>query len=231
MSLLTACQAAIKETGIGDVPATIISNTERTAVQLNALAERAAKSIMRQDWQATIREHTITTANGTEGYNLPSDWARYISQTAWDATNFWPMRGAIAPATWQALKRGLVVIASVRREFRLRGGQVLIIPTPTTVDTLIIEYVRNTPWINGGVTYKVTATADADTTVFPEYLLEMELIWRWLKAKGLSYAEEKMAAELEASRVFAQDSPAPIIDFSMPTGNMPNFTANIPQIV
>jgi hypothetical protein len=43
VSLLTACQAAVKETGLGTAPATIISNTDPLAVQLNALAEREAK--------------------------------------------------------------------------------------------------------------------------------------------------------------------------------------------
>jgi hypothetical protein len=190
VSLLTACQAAVKETGVGEVPATIISNTDRSAVQLNALAERAAKQIMRSDWQALLREHTITTVASTEGYALPSDWARYVSQTAWDATNYWPMRGSITPPLaghearpGNAVQRAEGVPAARRL--------VLIMPTPTAVETLIIEYARNTPWINGS-TYRVTATNDADTTVFPEYLLELEIIWRWLKAKGLDYAEEKL---------------------------------------
>jgi hypothetical protein len=230
VSLLTACQAAVKETGVGEVPATIISNTDRSAVQLNALAERAAKQIMRRDWQALLREHTITTVASTEGYALPSDWARYVSQTAWDATNYWPMRGSITPSHWQAMKRGLITQSNVRKEFRLRGGSVLIMPTPTAVETLIIEYARNTPWINGS-TYRVTATNDADTTVFPEYLLELEIIWRWLKAKGLDYSEEKLIAETEASRVFAQDSPSPTLDFSLPSDDFQTFPANIPQNV
>ena len=230
MSLLTACQAVIKETGIGDAPATIISNTDPTAIQLNALAERAAKRLSKLNWEKLLREHTITTANGTEGYALPADWARYVVETAWDATNFWPMRGSLDPQLWQSLKRGIVA-TTVRRRFRLRGGQVLIFPTPTTVDTLIIEYARSTPWTDStGATYRVAATNDADITVFPEDLLTLEVKWRFKKEKGLDYAEDFDEAEKEIALAFAQDSPAEIIDYGR--GSMYSaFPANIPQSI
>ncbi len=229
MSLLTACQAVIKETGIGSAPATIISNADLTAVQLNYLAERAVKKLAKKNWEKLLREHTITTAASTEGYALPTDWARYVSQTAWDATNYWPMYGSIDPAMWQGLKRGIVA-SSIRRRFRIRGGQVLITPTPTTVDTLIIEYARNTPWTDStGVTYKTAATADADITVFPEHLLELEIKWRFLRAKSLSYDEEFEEAKSEIALAFAQDAPAPTLNFGQRTESTPTFLANIPQ--
>src|SRR5207244_3753931 len=147
-------------------------------------------------------------------YALPTDWARYVSETAWDATNYWPMQGSIAPSIWQALKRGIVA-TSVRRRFRVVGGQIKIFPTPTVDNnSLIVEYIRNTPWTDStGVTYRVTATADTDITVFPEHLLELDLKWRWLRAKGLDYGDERDEADREISLAMAQDRPAQIIDF------------------
>ena len=231
MSLLTACQACIKETGVGTSPSTIISNTDATAVQLNALAERAAKYLMRRNWQKMVREHTITTVATTATYALPSDWARYISETAWDATNYWPMRGSLDPQMWTALKRGIVTIASGRKQFRVYGNLVQIIPTPDTSDeSLIIEYLRNTPWTDStGVTYRTAATADADITVFPEVLLELELIWRWKREKGLSYADERKDADDMTALLFAQDTPAPIIDYG--TSPTPPYLPNVPESI
>jgi hypothetical protein len=232
VSLLTACQAVVKETGIGTYPATIISNTDNTAVQLNAIAERAAKILMRRNWQKALREHTITTANGTAAYTLPTDWDRYLSQTAWDATAYWPMRGSIGAPLYQAEKRGLVTAVNVRKDFRVWQGGVTIFPTPTTVNTLIIEYIRNTPWTDStGVTYRVTATADADITVFPERLLELEILWRWRRAKGLAYDEEKQEAMQQADLAYAQDTPSPILNFGVSCDRTPTFTANLPQNV
>jgi hypothetical protein len=233
VSLLTACQAAVRESSIGTAPSSIIGSTDPAAVTLNALAERAVKVLSKRNWEKLLREHTITTVASTEGYSLPSDWARYVSTTAWDATNYWPMRGGISAAEWQSLKRGLVANANVRKEFRLRGGQVLIMPTPSSVCTLIIEYARSTPWTDStGVTYRAAATADTDITVFPEHLLELDLIWRWKRAKGVDYSEEKLEAEREADLAFAQDQPSPVLDFSTCTTDAtPSFVANIPATI
>jgi hypothetical protein len=232
VSLLTACQAVVKETGIGTAPSTIISNTDPSAVQLNALAERSAKSLMGYNWQAMIREQTITTVASTETYSLPSDWDRYISETAWDATSYWQMRGQLTAQMWQAYKRGIVTLVTAQKMFRLRGNLIYIIPTPTAVESLIIEYLRNTPWTDStGVTYRVAATADTDKTVFSENLLVLDMKWRYKAAKGLPYDEEKAEAEDEINLAVAQDTPAPIVNYGKSTGGNPPFYPNVPQTI
>lgn len=232
MSLLTACQAAVKESGVGAVPATIISNTDATAVQLNALAERSVKHLARMDWQRMLREHSITTVASTEDYALPTDWSRYMMQTAWDATSYWQMRGSISGSLWQAEKRGLAVNSGIRKDFRVWQNRVYITPTPTAVSTLVIEYIRNTPWVAvDGVTYRAAATVDTDAVIFPEFLLELDLLWRWRRAKGLSYDEEKLEAETEAMRTFGQETPAPTLDFGQNSEDTPEFVANLPSTV
>lgn len=232
MSLLTACKAAVGETGLGSVPAGIIGATDEGAIQLNYLAERAAKKLLRWNWQALLREHTITTANGTETYALPSDWSRYVVETAWDATNYWPMKGSLHPQLWQALKRGIASTPSSRKEYRIRGNLIYIYPTPTATETLILEYARNTPWTDStGVTYRAAATADTDIPVFPAYLLELELIWRLKKAKGLAYADDRDECDAEISKAFAQDVPAAVLDFGSGPEMAPPFLVNIPTTV
>jgi hypothetical protein len=134
VSLLTACQAAVNETGIGSAPATIIANSDPAAVQLLALAKRAAIAITGYNWQAMIREQTITTVASTETYALPTDWDRYISETMWDASNYWQMKGQLTPQMWQAYKRGIVTLVTARKMFRVRGNLVYIIPTPSAVE-------------------------------------------------------------------------------------------------
>lgn len=213
MSLLTICQAVVKTTGIGDVPATIIGNTDKDAVQLLALTEEAMEQLSKMNWERLLREHTITTADGTEDYALPSDWARYVSETAWDASNYWQMRGSIDPSEWQRLKRGGIQ-TSVRKKFRLRGARVMVIPTPSAVETLIIEYARNTPWTDStGATYKTVATADTDVSLVPEHIVRLELKWRYKHAKGLNYEEDKREAERQSMLGMGQDTPAPDMDF------------------
>lgn len=234
MSILTACQAVINETGIGTAPASIISNTDPTAVQLLALVTRSGNSLMRAyNWQRMIREQTIATVNGTEGYDIPSDWLAYIGDTAWDSTNYWQMRGSLGPSEWQFWKRSQAAISTTHKMLRLRGNQVLIIPTPTAVESLVLEYVRNTPFADSTVaTYRVAPTVDSDVTVIPEHLVILDMKWRLLRAKGLSYDEEfaEFGAALEIAK--AKDTPAYKLDFGSVTAQ-PAYTMfpNIPPTV
>lgn len=229
MSLLTACQNVVNETGLGDAPATIIGNADKLAVQLLALAKREAKVLAAKNWQALIREQTLTMVSGTSGYSLPADWARYATETFWDTTNYWQMRGSIDPATWQALRRGIVAGTTVRKDFRVVGNLVQVFPTPVnSTDVLIGEYLRNTPWIDSTlVTYRVAPTADTDTTVFPEHLLELGIKWRLKDAKGLDYTEAFNEYETQVQLAFAQDTPADALNFTASARIA--FTTNIPQ--
>jgi hypothetical protein len=233
VSLLTACQAVAEETGLLSSPATVVGNTDPGVVQLFALMKRAATELMdARDWQRFRREHTITTVSGTDSYALPSDWSRYLSQTAWDATNYWPMRGSIDPQQWQALKRGIVVL-TIRKRYRVMGNLVYIIPTPTVSnESLIIEYMRNTPWTDStGATYRTAPTADTDLSVLAENLIVLDTKWRLKHAKGLDYTEDKAEAEGAVSLAYAQDVPAMIVNDGLPSNFTPPFYPVVPQVI
>lgn len=230
MSLLAFCQNVVNETGIGDAPATIISNTDKLAVQLLALAKKEVRVLAKRNWQALVAEHTITTANGTDNYAVPTDYDRYVSDTFWDATNYWPMRGSIDPAQWNLLKRGIVA-PTIRKRFRVKAGKVYIFPTPTAVETLIGEYITSKPCASSGGTAQTTFTADTDTTLLPEFLVELGMKWRILKAKGFDYAEEMDEYQRQVDLGFAQDKPAGYLNDGLRTDTTPTFWANIPQTI
>jgi hypothetical protein len=227
VSLLTLCQNVILETGAGASPSAIVSNTDTLAKQLLAWANKEARILAKRDWQAITAEHTITTAASTETYALPTNYARYVSDTFWDATNYWPMRGSIAPQHWQALKRGLVS-SSIRKEFRVRGNLVYIFPTPDAIETLIGEYITNKPVVSSAAVAKTIFTADDDTTLIPEFLVELGVKWRLLDSKGFDYTEAKQEYDRQVELALAQDSPAPAINLGYCTEYAPPFP-NIPQ--
>jgi hypothetical protein len=232
VSLLSACKAVVGETGLGSVPATIISNTDPGVVQLYYIALRSAEEIAKKNWQRMCREHSFQTVNGTEGYSLPSDWARYIGDTAWDSDNYWQMAGSLSPQMWNTLKRSIVTAPQSRKAFRVRGNQVLMYPTPTAADDLVIEYVRSTPWIDStGVTWRALPTADTDITGFPETLLVLDMKWRLAKAKGMPYEEDYNEAQNAIDVAYAQDTPAPTLNLGLDTNRTPNFLVNVPQSI
>lgn len=231
MSLLTLCQGVVNEVGAGTAPTTIISNTDPLAVQLLALAKKEVRILGNMSWQALVAEHTITTVSGTDNYALPTDWQKYVSDAFWDATNYFPMRGSIDPSQWNALKRGIVA-STIRRRFRVKDGKVYVFPTPTVSgDTLIGEYLSSKPCASSGGTAQTTFTADTDTTLLPEFLVELGVKWRFLRAKGLDYSEEMAEYARRVDQRFAQDTPAPTLDDSIPSDLTPSFGANIPQVI
>lgn len=213
-------------------PATVVGNTNLGVVQLFALMKRSATELLRQkDWQRLRREHTITTVASTDSYALPSDWSRYLSETAWDATNYWPMRGSIDPAYWQALKRGIVVL-TIRKRYRVMANLVYIIPTPSAVETLILEYMRNTPWTDSvGTTFRTAPSADTDLSVLPESVVVQDTIWRLKKAKGLDFEDDKQESENATALAYAQDVPAMVVNDGMPSNFTPPFFPVVPQVI
>lgn len=234
MSLLSVCQAVVDETGVGSTPSTIVGNTDPLAVQLLALAKREINMSSRvANWQVLTLDHTITTVNGTESYALPTDWSRYMCNTFWDATNYWPMRGSIDPQMWTALKRGIVTGIQTRRDFRVKGGLVYIYPTPTANgNSLIGEYSStNLVVASDGTTLKSTFTVDTDVSRVGEVLLWTGLKWRVLKAKGLDYSEEKAEYDQQLALKIAQDTPGRTLNYGPIRSRFPMIYPNLPQQV
>jgi hypothetical protein len=93
-----------------------------------------------------------------------------------------------------------------RYHFRIRGGKLLINPTPTAGHTWAFEYMSKN-WMLGvdGTTYKQYATLDSDTILIPEDVLIMGLRWTWKKEKGMDYAEDMATYEAQIKDSLGRD--------------------------
>jgi hypothetical protein len=206
MSLLTVCQAVAQDAGF-DSPASIVGNPDESAIQLLALANKAGEIIARKPWQNLQNEYTFSTVDGTETYALPAGYRSFINDTAWDRTNYWTLRGSLSPQEWQARKSG-VMAQSPRSRFRLKGNLIYIDPVPGSALDLVIEYLDNR-WVQSEEGERFTAfQADTDTVRFDEFLLRLDLTWRFLARKGLAYAEEKEEAERQIDLAMGRDTPS-----------------------
>lgn len=206
MSLLTLCQTVAEECGYG-VPASIVGNTDDTAIQLLALANKAGKALAKKPWQALQSEHTFSTVAGTETYVLPSDYGWYTNNTAWDATNYWQLRGSLSAADWRAYKNG-VVNASPRTLFRVRRNLIYLNPIPTSVRSVTIEYISNAWCASAAAVNQSAFAADTDVTNIDEFLVMLDLTWRFLERKGVAYAEQNLEAETMIGLAMAHDVPS-----------------------
>ncbi len=89
--------------------------------------------------------------------------------------------------------------------FRERTGQFLIVPTPAAGQTIAYEYVSKNWVLSATSVPKASFTADDDTSYLDEELIGLGARWRFLRAKGLDYAEEMATYELQVEQSVARD--------------------------
>ncbi|NTG09263.1 hypothetical protein [Rhizobium rhizogenes] len=191
MSLLTIIQNVCAELSI-QIPGLVAANPDPTVMQLKQLSQRAAYALARDhDWSDLVVRRSFT-ATGVipEPAEPPPDWERFIDNGAiWNNSRLWQLNGPVDAQAWQ---RNVIINSNpVPQIWRMLGGKLAFYPN-NIGETLSYEYISNA-WVvvNGGSTYATTWANDADTVRgFSEPLLELSLMWRWKRAKGLDYAEE-----------------------------------------
>ena len=226
MTILTIVQNICNETGF-DAPSSVIGSSDDTAIQMLALANKGGQQLAKRGkgiggWAILQTEHTFTTTDGTAEYALPSDFEALIDDTLWDRTNFWKLRGPVSPSEWQRLKSSVLASSTgPRRTVRIRKSAssnvkaIYVEPTPTvTGDTLVFEYLANFWCQSTGGTAQTAWAVDTDTGILDEYLLEMDLMWRWEKAKGLEYGQDHKDFETELAQALARDGGGRILNMA-----------------
>lgn len=221
MSLLTVAQNVLREAGFNNLTS-IASSSDENARRLFGLANREGKALMkRHDWTVLQKEHAFSTADGTANYALASDFDRFLPTTGWDRTNYWALQGPISPQEWQVIKSGITQTGP-RRRYRIKPSSqtnyIYLDPTPSSIDSVVFEYVSN-QWAqtSGGSALSAYAS-DTDVAIGPfEYLIELGMKWRFLASLGMAYAEERQEYDREVSLAIARD------------GDMGRLSLNGPQ--
>lgn len=126
-----------------------------------------------------------------------------------------------SPQVWQEYKSGLVS-AEIYKRWQLKADEgekkIFIDPTPTSsqctfecVDGqtvkigLVFDYISNYPVQAANGTLKETFTADTDTFVLDDDLLELDVKWRYMQALAQDYAEARFEFERHFSVAKAHD--------------------------
>lgn len=231
MTLLSIVQNIADEAG-AQKPLSVVGNTDETAVKLLRAASREGRRLAkRYPWSVLIREQTIATAASTETYALPTDFDRYEDDTAWDSTNFWKMKGSLGGVDWQYRKNAIVSTAVNRRVFRVRYDtanterRIFIHPIPTSIDSLVIEYISS-QWCESSVGAGQTDwAADTDVGRLDETLIELGTKWRFLNMIGMQYFEELEEYKQAVLEAIGQDTPSNTINM----GEVLFGFANLPE--
>src|SRR5206468_2988508 len=195
------------------VPTTVYGTTDPQVLQMMALLEEEGTDLSKRGpWEGITFEATLTTvATASQGAmtTIATNGFRYIkNNTIWDRTNKLPVIGPMDSPEWQAIQA--LTWTGPRYRYRIRGGNLLVTPTPTAGYTWAFEYASKN-WVLAvdGTTYKQYFTADTDTILLPDDLVLMGLRWRWKKEKGLEYAEQFRTYEMQVKDELGRDGGKP----------------------
>lgn len=207
LSLLDLVIRFCERTGL-NVPETVMGNTDRQIVQIRALVEEEGKDLSRRgQWEALTYEatHTTTAAEdqGAIGDIATNNFRAIKNDTIWDRTDRLPVYGPLNEREWQYRK----AISSVgpRYNYRLRGGRLLVNPTPAADHTWAFEYFTKNWILSADGDGREYFLVDEDVTAIPGELVLQGVRWRWKKEKGLEYAEDFRTYELMVSDAIGQD--------------------------
>lgn len=206
MSLLTLIQEVAGSLNL-PVPTSIVGNTDSDAILFLNLAKREGNELARRhDWQGLVVEHTWTsTATEAQSSALPAAYDHLPPDPEiWNTTNDTRLTGPVSSREWAILNNSSIT-GGISGWWRIIGGVLNIYPAPTAGKTYALEYISKNWCESSGGTDQATWAADTDVALIPERLIALGVTWRWLRAKGMDYAEEMATYEREVEKAAARD--------------------------
>ncbi len=234
MSLVTIVQGVCAQSNV-PVPSSVIGNTDQNVVQMLTLLNREGLYFARAyDWTLLRKESSFTTlAANQQIADLTSytdsasasvtDWDRFVPGTMWDRTSVRPIN-PMTQVEYQNEKARTAV--GIFPRFIVRGKALLFSPAPSAGNTVYFEYISKNWCQTSGGTGKTAFSVDTDTGILNAELLTQAVLWRFLKAKGLDYAEEFRRCELMFSALTGQQMPQP----DLMVGGSGDFGATDPYV-
>ena len=211
MTVLNVCEDVATEIGI-TVPTVVFGGTDRELVELQTLANKMAKRILRlHEWELLATVSTYTGDGAALSFSLPSDYDRMPKKTQlWSSTLEAPMTKINSFNRW--LDLDVRSYDFVFNAWILIGGKVEIKPAMATAVTAKHYYVSNlivTP--TGAPPDTAVFAADSDVFRLSEELLTLGMIWQWKKTKGRPYAEDLADYEELKEKLIVEDKGSKII--------------------
>jgi hypothetical protein len=199
MTILDVCQRVALVTAL-EKPDIVFSSADREMEELARLANEMATRIAGDhDWQVLQKIATITGDDTAEAHGLPADYARMLrTASLWSSRWSWAFNHISDPDLW--LEYQTVPYTFVNGNWIIYGNEMHILPVMGSTETVKYWYISNQVVTASGGTRKAEFTADSDTFVLGERLLELGMIWQWRANKGLPYAEDMKNYEIEFNK-------------------------------
>lgn len=196
---------------ITNIPSTTGIIAGSWAVSGNGIPNAAQILSVDSSTQITLNIPCTLTAIGTaltigkQAYAMPSDFSYFIEQTFWDGSYRWQLLGPLDAQEKNVLKYGISP-AGPRRRFWIRGNLMYLNPFPTTAnDVIAFDYYSNAWCQSSGGVAQTSWAADTDTYLLDNDCFVLGIKWRFLRAKGLDYSEEKDGYDRKVGQVMARN--------------------------
>lgn len=186
--------------------------------------------------QVTLNVDAVSTTVGqtlyfsVDNYAFPTDIAYFQDATYWDRAFRWQLLGPLSAQEWQVLKSGISPVGP-RRRFRIMNNRFYLDPPPSSSDNVEVFEYFSFNWAQSSVGVgQAKFLADSDYYVLDDFCLEQGIKWRFLRAKGLDYSEEKRTYDFAVERAMARNGGArslPLNSAAAPLGLI--GPANIPD--
>lgn len=217
MTLLSMIRDVCAEIGVPRPNAVCAATDPTMRALLSHAQEEGASTARLGAWQVLRKEKTFTSlATETQTNMVPADLARFVDGTFWNRTRRRPLRGPVSPQEWQQIKASTT--SPVSDTFIVRGGDILINPTPSAGWTFAYEYM-STQWCESSLgTDQSVWTADTDVGLLPERLMKLGIIWRFKAQRGMAFDADYSKWEFEVRNTLGQENTHGTLDMSGPRG-------------
>ncbi len=186
MSILTIVQNVADSVGFNR-PTSVVGSADEIARQLLQLIKIETRALSDEfPWQRLRKRASFNLVSGTESYALAtvaSDFKDFIQGTIWNTTT---KRPVIAPLNAQdyEIQKNYLVTSGIDKMIYVYGDALKVLPVPSSTDTIVFEHTTLNIFQTSGGVGKAAVTLDTDSTVLPEYLIELGTIFRYQEAKG-----------------------------------------------
>lgn len=177
---------------------------------------------------ATIANTTTLTFGKTK-YAMPADYARMINRTAYDKSRRWALAGPATAQEWEWLQSSYISTGP-RIRYRIFGGYIQTWPVIATNDLISFEYMSNGYAIDAiSGSAKTSFTADTDTYLWPDRLMQLCVKWRYLNQRGFDATSAFSEFQMIYDIAKATDASAATLSMGGTAGSVLINMNNIPD--
>ena len=214
-------------------PSSWITATNTTVKELrdDFLLEAVDELQQRIDWASPVGKTQTISGDGSESYSLNSNFIRLTRDqyAVYETAN---VRRFAVPVTtdgeWEYLSD--IGTGAGSRFYKIEGYEgnftISLYPNPASGESLTVSYVSDVWKKSSGGTEGNTFSDADDVVLYPRRLLELGIVWRFRKRKGLPYADVLAEYEARVARASNNNRGTTRIDFG--GGSRPRTPYDIP---